>query len=237
MAGPGEHDASGDEIVRIGIAHLGETYVLGARAPMANANWRGPWDCAEFASWCVFQATGVLYGVNPAHDPIRADAYTGYWAEQATRDGAQITIDQAARIPGACVVRIPGSGALGHIAISDGMGGTIEAHSTNKGVIRSVIAGRRWDIGVLVPGVAYHSLEDVIVIPAQPETLRVTTPLMRGPRIQAVQSRLQILGYEPGNIDGIYGPQTAYAVQAFQHDHGLVADGEVGAQTIAALIP
>jgi hypothetical protein len=39
-----------------------ERYVLGAFAPKDNANWTGPWDCAEFASWVTFQASGLLLG-------------------------------------------------------------------------------------------------------------------------------------------------------------------------------
>jgi hypothetical protein len=76
--------------------HLGEQYILGARAPMGDAGWHGPWDCAEFASWCVFQASGILFGVQPRHDPMLADAYTGYWGEQARADSAMITPEAAA---------------------------------------------------------------------------------------------------------------------------------------------
>ena len=33
-------------------------------------------------------------------------------------------------------------------------------------------------------------------------------------------------------IDGYYGPRTAQAVEAFQRDYGLIADGMVGKQTL-----
>ena len=88
---------TGDDILDLARRHLGEQYIFGARAPMGNAGWRGPWDCAEFASWCVFQASGILYGVQPRQDPIRADAFTGFWAEQASHDGATVTIENGAR--------------------------------------------------------------------------------------------------------------------------------------------
>ncbi len=45
----------GREILDIALLHVGEDYILGARAPLNNANWRGPWDCAEFA-----EARGTL---------------------------------------------------------------------------------------------------------------------------------------------------------------------------------
>ncbi|HEX6998420.1 MAG TPA: peptidoglycan-binding domain-containing protein [Gammaproteobacteria bacterium] len=213
---------------------MGEPYVLGARAPMANPSWRGPWDCAEFASWCVYQASGILFGTEPRDDPVRADAYTGYWAQQAAGP-AVVSVDVAARIPGACVLRVPGSSRIGHIVISDGEGGTVEAHSTARGVVRHTLDGRRWDFGILVPGIEYHLGEEPIAVRAPGIVLRVTTPLMRGPRIRAIQSTLHEQGYRVGRIDGIYGPQTADAVQAFQLDNGLVADGEVGPATAALL--
>ena len=51
------------------------------------------------------------------------------------------------------MLRSPQPGATGHIAISDGGGGTVEAHSTKAGVIASTISGRRWDMGILIPEV------------------------------------------------------------------------------------
>ncbi|MBI1731269.1 MAG: peptidoglycan-binding protein [Gammaproteobacteria bacterium] len=44
-----------------------------------------------------------------------------------------------------------------------------------------------------------------------------------------VQSRLVYLGYDPGPVDGIYGPRTAKAIRAYQRDHGLGVDGRVTA--------
>ncbi|MGH7288064.1 MAG: CHAP domain-containing protein, partial [Myxococcota bacterium] len=131
-------------IVDLAARHIGEAYVFGTRAPMANASWRGPWDCAEFVSWCVFHATGVLYGTEPK-EPLHADAFTGWWAEQARADGAAVTVELAARTPGAVVLRVPATGRTGHIAICDGHGGTIEAHSSADGVSRHRVGGRIWD--------------------------------------------------------------------------------------------
>ena len=65
--------------------------------------------------------------------------------------------------------------------------------------------------------------------------LYLTVPYMRGPDVLAVQERLAQLGYDPGPLDGIYGPQTEAAVRAFQSDHGLTVDGIVGPQTYRAL--
>ena len=220
---------TGDDILALALKHEGEEYVLGARAPMSDANWKGPWDCAEFCSWCVFQVTGVLYGVRPANDPVRADAFTGFWADDAAARGHAIPVEEAVSIPGACLLRKPRTGRVGHIVFSDGKGGTMEAHSTARGLIRHVATG------VLVPGVRYFANEDPVDLGPAPRVLRVTDPMMRGPRVKAVQKALKENGYPVGDVDGIYGPQTEAAVLDFQADKGLVPDGEVGPDTEAAL--
>lgn len=227
--------ATGDDVVGVALAHIGERYVLGARAPMASATWKGPWDCAELASWCVYRASGILYGVRPTDDPVMADAYTGYWAEQAERDAATVRVEHAVRIVGACLLRKPRAGPIGHIAISTGDGKTIEAHSAKHGVSRHSASNRRWDYGVLVPGITYFLSERVVHLRTPARIIRLTTPLTRGAKVEQVQKKLLALGYSPGAADGIYGPQSAAAVMEFQADRGLVADGEVGNVTLKAL--
>lgn len=225
----------GDAIVALAKTLIGDRYVFGARVPMANAQWRGPWDCAEFVSWSVYQATGILFGVEPRHNPVHADAFTGYWADQARAALAMIPVEQAARIAGACVLRIPQSGRVGHIVLSDGAGGTVEAHSSATGVIAHTLSGRRWDCGILVPGVHYCVAEDVVALTPPEPMLRYTVPMMHGKRIKALQTCLNTLGFAVGNVDGVFGPQMESAVQAFQEQAGLVADGEVGKATRKAL--
>lgn len=68
-----------------------------------------------------------------------------------------------------------------------------------------------------------------------PDILRLTTVMMRGPRVKKLQQQLNKLGYQAGKADGIYGPQTAYAVGQYQSDQGLVVDGEAGPETLTAL--
>lgn len=65
--------------------------------------------------------------------------------------------------------------------------------------------------------------------------LRVTRPPLAGPDVLAVQRRLVSLGYDPGPLDGRYGPATAAAVTAFQRATGIDADGIVGPETRKAL--
>ena len=52
-----------------------------------------------------------------------------------------------------------------------------------------------------------------------------------------MQVRLQGLGYDPGPIDGLVGPQTRTALLRYQRDHGLLASGLPGPGTRASLLP
>jgi len=56
-----------------------------------------------------------------------------------------------------------------------------------------------------------------------------------GPAVERLQDTLSALGFEPGPVDGRFGPLTERAVIAFQSRRGLLADGVVGPQTAAAL--
>lgn len=55
--------------------------------------------------------------------------------------------------------------------------------------------------------------------------------------IQGVQRSLKDHGFDPGDIDGIWGRRTIAAVRAFQSARGLTVDGIVGPQTMRALVP
>ena len=56
-----------------------------------------------------------------------------------------------------------------------------------------------------------------------------------GPQVKRLQRRLKKLHFNPGLIDGDFGPATRAAVIAFQKSEGLLADGIVGPRTQAAL--
>lgn len=56
-----------------------------------------------------------------------------------------------------------------------------------------------------------------------------------GPEVETLQRILYSIGYNPGPIDGIFGPLTRNAVIRFQQDNGLVPDGIVGPKTWAAI--
>lgn len=56
-----------------------------------------------------------------------------------------------------------------------------------------------------------------------------------GPAVRELQVLLRNAGFEPGPIDGIFGPRTQAAVIAFQRSKGLTPDGIVGILTWTAL--
>jgi hypothetical protein len=137
---------TGAELVALAETKIGQRYTLGAQADLEDPNYAGPWDCADFASWLAYQATGKRIGCTLIGDP-----FSGSWARVRLR----ITPDRAMWIPGAVFVRAPSRQRRGHVAISDGRGGIIEAHSTKRGVCRASALRRGWTTAVLIPGVEY----------------------------------------------------------------------------------
>ncbi len=227
---------NGQDLLDLGNTRKGESYSLGIQVPKNNLNWHGPWDCAEFVSWLVFQVIGKLYGCeNDSGDPGKADSFTGWWKKDAEALGTIITLEQAAATPGAAVLRVAAAGNLGHIVLSDGLGGTIEAHSKADGVINSVLHNRRWDYGILVPWISYTQLSPVHLVPPELPIFRFTDPVMVSPFVGKIQQALKTNGFENIKVDNFYGIRTANAVKQFQVDNGLVADGEVGKITAKAL--
>lgn len=61
--------------------------------------------------------------------------------------------------------------------------------------------------------------------------MRVLDIGSQGTDVMEIQSLLKKIGYNPGPIDGYYGPQTRDAVISFQKDNNLIPDGIIGPQT------
>lgn len=57
-----------------------------------------------------------------------------------------------------------------------------------------------------------------------------------GTEVRRAQLALAADGFDPGQVDGVYGPDTERAVLAFQRARGLLADGLIGPDTWGALV-
>ena len=64
----------------------------------------------------------------------------------------------------------------------------------------------------------------------EPEDIPLGSRILRdgdeGTDVEALQIRLDAAGYDPGEIDGIFGPNTEAAVRALQKDAGILVDGD-----------
>ena len=49
----------------------------------------------------------------------------------------------------------------------------------------------------------------------------------QSPRVAEMQGNLARLGYDPGPVDGLFGPRTRAAIREYQSDHGLTPDGRL----------
>lgn len=68
-----------------------------------------------------------------------------------------------------------------------------------------------------------------------PTSVTTLTKGAAGSKVKTLQVRLELQGYDPGPIDGIFGARTIAAVKSFQEYKGLKADGAVDEITWKAL--
>jgi peptidoglycan hydrolase-like protein with peptidoglycan-binding domain/DNA invertase Pin-like site-specific DNA recombinase len=61
------------------------------------------------------------------------------------------------------------------------------------------------------------------------------TDQAKAARVRTVQRTLRRVGWQPGPVDGLFGPRTEAAVVRFQHNANLAVDGIVGPRTTSAL--
>lgn len=65
--------------------------------------------------------------------------------------------------------------------------------------------------------------------------LFLSQPLLRGDDVAELQLRLAQLGFDPGRVDGIFGPLLRRALLEFQENSGLRATGELDRATYVQL--
>jgi N-acetylmuramoyl-L-alanine amidase len=123
---------SGQDCLNLAQSKIGQKYVFGVDVPTNDPSWNGPWDCAEFVTWVVYQVSGKLYGCVDNHNPVNCDAYTGAWARDVKSSLVQsVPLEEAKATPGGILLRY--SGKSGHIVFADGHGRTVEAMFHGQG--------------------------------------------------------------------------------------------------------
>ncbi|HSM01709.1 MAG TPA: peptidoglycan-binding protein [Acidimicrobiia bacterium] len=60
-------------------------------------------------------------------------------------------------------------------------------------------------------------------------------PMLHGDDVAELQRRLNAIGFDAGDVDGIFGPATLSAVLDFQHNRIMAEDGIVGPAVVAEL--
>ena len=154
---------TGSDIIALAKDHIGEKYV-NKEAEYWNKNYRGPWDCADFVSYCTYWASNrkIKAGFIDPNVPERqlvAWSHT-WWDTYVSNPHLQIkTLREALTIPGCVLLRRPPSKkSMGHVALSNGAGKTIEARGRKFGVGEFQATGRVWDGFMYIPGVSYAGL-------------------------------------------------------------------------------
>ncbi|HKY48916.1 MAG TPA: peptidoglycan-binding protein [Acidimicrobiia bacterium] len=65
--------------------------------------------------------------------------------------------------------------------------------------------------------------------------LYLRRPMIRGEDVAELQNRLSQLGFDPGRVDGILGPDSERAILEFQRNRNLTEDGVAGPEVITEL--
>jgi N-acetylmuramoyl-L-alanine amidase len=113
----------------------------------------------------------------------------------------------------------------------------LEEHRFGESTEQAVRAFQQ-ERGLLVDGLVGNDTWEELVEAGYAlgdRALYLRSPYFRGDDVRSLQVRLNVLGFDPGREDGIFGEQTARAVQDFQKNVGLRPDGIVGATTLDAL--
>lgn len=107
------------------------------------------------------------------------------------------------------------------------------AYGVNTGL---ALRGFQASKGVAVDGICGPITWALLDNAVQPTgSTRVLSDGDRGADVMEVQAALRNRGFDPGPLDGIFGPRTRQAVLACQANAGIQVDGIVGPQTRAAL--
>jgi len=175
-------------------------------------------DCSGLFHWAFKKLGGEMYhGSNTMYLKWCTDK--GELKKGKRADGKELK-------PGTAVFVWNGT-TYSHVGLYIGDDTVIEAANTQKGVTTSKASATKWTHWGELKGVEYMNT-------GGKPTLRKGS---KGEYVTAAQTMLLQKGYDLGKwgADGDFGSQTEKAVKQFQQDHGLKADGVIGAETWEAL--
>ena len=119
------------------------------------------------------------------------------------------------------------------------------AHLARGAQMTQYVSYRAWDLDLALPTLPFWDTRPPSrpVPPTAPTTwqeimmhaLPVVAEGQSGPAVRTVQGLINARGHGC-TIDGAYGPQTASAVRAIQHNAGITADGVTGPRTWPVLM-
>ena len=112
--------------------------------------------------------------------------------------------------------------------------GEVFADATERAV-RTFQESRRIEIDGIVGKDTWAALVEAAHRLGDRLVYHKSSPMLRGDDIAELQQRLGALGFDAGRVDGIFGPDTAAAVEKFQRNAGLPIDGIFGPDSLAAL--
>ena len=120
----------------------------------------------------------------------------------------------------------------------------LQVHGFDPGRIDSVFGSRteralrafQKSLGLDVTGIVDRYTWQALEAAPRPAILeKVLSKGSKGAKIRTLQTRLQVIGYNPGPVDGIFGTRTQSAVAAYQKSQGLEVNGVVDEKTWTVL--
>lgn len=118
-----------------------------------------------------------------------------------------------------------GQKAMVHVGVYVGDGYTIEAKGRDDGVCKRLLSQGDWTHWGRLPLLQADDPEETEEKVAK--KIELTSPMMRGEDIKALQTALNALGYDAGDADGIAGKNTIAAIQRFAGDYANAGETEL----------
>jgi hypothetical protein len=206
--------ASADEFLAKARLFLGQRYLWGGGHVDRTFSRPGPVDCSGLVQQAARMAGFNLDGT----------------AAMQQRRGTAVSLNNLQ--PGDLLFK--GNPAT-HVGIYIGNGQFIHAPRTGDVVKIQSMSTYRWQSARRIFNVPGQPLQGAVPADAPsngPNGLRRGS---EGSHVRRLQQALTELGFNPGGVDGEFGPKTDAALRAFQRAAGIKADGEVGPTTWAAI--